>query len=195
LNENIENFEKILSYRTKYITVVLEDIYQIHNANSIIRICESFGIQDIHIIENYNQFKFDYDFLLGVSDYMNIIRYNNPRHNNTKKCFDYLKKNDYRVIATSLNENAYNIEEIDISKSKIALVFGTEENGLSQTGKQEADEFVKIPMYGFTQSFNVSVSVGIALSEVMEKLHSSNNVNWELSKIEAQSLKSKWSKF
>lgn len=192
MKENIGNFEKVLPYRTKYITVVLEDIYQIHNANSIIRICESFGIQNIHVIENYNKFEFDYDFLLGVSNYINIIKYNKPGSNNTKKCFDYLKSNNYRIIATSLNDNSYDLEKVDVYKSKIALVFGTEENGLSQIAIQEADEFVKIPMHGFTQSFNVSVSVGIVLSEVMEKLHNSNNIDWKLSNAETNSLKNKW---
>jgi len=63
------------------------------------------------------------------------------------------------------------------------LLFGTEEIGLSKIAMQNADGFVKIPMFGFTESLNISVSAAISLYELSKRLKSST-INWQLSEEE-----------
>ena len=184
-------FEKIIRYRTRYITVVLEDIFQPHNASAVLRTCDCFGIQDIHIIENDNQYEINPDVALGSSKWLNLIKYNNSDHN-TLIAFENLRKQGYRIVATTPHKNACTLEELNID-SKIALVFGTELAGLSDIAIKNADEFVKIPMYGFTESFNISVSAAIILHYLTDKLRKSGK-NRKLKKDEIIEIKLDWAR-
>lgn len=184
-------FEKIIQYRTRYITVVLEDIYQSHNASAVLRTCDCFGIQDVHIIENNNKFEINPDVALGSTKWLNLFKYNNDEKN-TFDAFRKLKTLGYRIVATTPYKNDCNLEELNLD-SKIALVFGTELNGLSEEAIKYADEFVKIPMYGFTESFNISVSAAIILHYLTEKLRASDQ-HWKLNEEEIIDVKLNWVK-
>ena len=91
-----------------------------------------------------------------------------------------LKKQGYRIVATTPHKNDVELKDFDIEKGKFALVFGSEMPGISDIVLDNADEFLRVNMYGFTESFNISVTVAIMLHELIEKLHRSN-VNWQLS--------------
>jgi tRNA (guanosine-2'-O-)-methyltransferase len=182
-------FEKIILQRTKHITVVLEDIFQPHNASAVLRTCDCFGIQDVHIIENKHKYEVNPDVALGSSKWLNLYKYNSDE-NNTIDTFNSLRRKGYRIVATTPHENDFLLEDLNLD-SKIALVFGTELEGLSDTVIQNADEFVQIPMYGFTESFNISVSAAIILHYLTEKLKKSN-IKWELSKNEKTDIKLNW---
>lgn len=184
-------FEQNIQFRTKHITVVLEDIFQPHNASAVLRTCDCFGIQDVHIIENKNEYEVNPDVALGSSKWLNLYKYNQTE-NNTIDTFNVLRKQGYRIVATTPHKNDCTLEELDLN-SKIALVFGTELNGLSETAISNADEFVKIPMYGFTESFNISVSAAIILHHLTEKLRKSS-ICWELSDSEKTDIKLNWVK-
>ncbi len=173
-------FQQILQSRTKYLTVVLEDIYQSQNASAVLRSCDCFGIQDVHIIENQNIFDVDTQVALGSSKWVTLHKYS-EKENNTLEAIQKLRKNGYRIVATSPHENDVNLEEFDLTKGKSALLFGSELPGISDIIKNEADEFLKIPMVGFTESFNISVSVAIILHHLTYKLRNSDNIAWQLS--------------
>ncbi len=190
ISENKKNLiETNILNRTKHLTVVLENIYQPHNASAVLRTCDCFGIQDVHIIENSNQYNVNPDVALGSSKWLNLIKYN-KQENNTKDCLNALKNKGYKIVATSPHENDYNISDFPID-SKLALVFGTELQGLSEIALNMADSFVKIPMYGFTESFNISVSAAICLYQLSENLRNSN-INWKLSEEEILDTKIDW---
>jgi len=184
-------FDKVIQFRTRYITVVLEDIFQSHNASAVLRSCDCFGIQDVHIIENLNKFEINPHIALGSAKWLNLHKYTG---NTTKKISPYeiLKTNGYRIIATTPHKNDCFLEDLSLD-SKIALVFGTELNGLSKEAVKNADAFVKIPMYGFTESFNISVSAAIMLHYLTEKLRKSD-LNWKLTEEEMIDIKLSWIK-
>ncbi len=184
-------FEKIIQYRTKHITVVLEDIFQPHNASAVLRTCDCFGIQDVHIIENKNEYEINPDVALGSSKWLNLYKYN-TLEDNTLDTFKLLREQGYRIVATTPHKNDCTLDELNLD-SKIALVFGTELNGLSDIAIDNADEFVKIPMYGFTESYNISVSAAIILHYLTEKLRNST-LNWELTDMEKTEIKLNWVK-
>lgn len=185
-------FEKILNYRTKYATVVLEDVFQPHNASAVLRTCDIFGIQDIHIIENTNEFKPNRDISMGSFKWLNIKKYNGSNFN-TLNALNYLKNNGYRIVATTPHSENCELRNFDITKGKFALVFGSERPGITDFVSENADEFIKIDMYGFTQSFNISVSVAVILHELIEKLHDSD-INWHLSEQEHDEIIFEWLK-
>ena len=182
--------EEIVKWRTRYLTVVLEDIYQAHNASAVLRTCECFGIQDVHIIENRNKYTVNPDVVMGSTKWMNLHKYNGSA-NNTPAALQALKEQGYRIVATTPHKNDCNITELDLSKGKVALVMGTEIDGITQTVFDMADEFVKIPMYGFTESFNISVTAAMCLHTLSDKLRNSD-LPWQLSAAEQMQLKTDW---
>lgn len=188
-----ELINEIVPNRTKYLTVVLEDIFQPQNASAVIRSCECFGVQDIHVIENYNEFSPNPKIVLGSSKWVDIHKYNSEA-NNTVSTLKELKSKGYRIIATTPHEKDATIDEIDIEAGPMALVFGSELPGISDLAREHADEFVKIPMYGFTESFNISVSAAICLFELTKRIRSNENINWKLPEEEQTRLKYEWAK-
>jgi tRNA (guanosine-2'-O-)-methyltransferase len=186
----MELFERVLEYRTRYITVVLEDIFQPHNASAVLRSCECFGIQDVHVIENRNEYRINPDVVMGASKWINLTKHSG-KGSNTRDAVSHLRSRDYRIIATTTREGAVPLEEFNISKGRFALFFGTELTGLSEDMLEQADEFLKIPMHGFTDSFNISVSAAVILHHLTLKLHDSG-LNWKLDGKERDELMICW---
>lgn len=183
-------FKQILNERTRYITVVLEDIYQPHNASAVLRTCDVFGIQDVHIIENKNKYAINPDVTLGSDKWLSITNYNNTG-DNTQVALYNLKSNGYRIIAASPHDTSVSLKNLDLKKGKVAFVFGTELQGLSEQALKNADEFVHIPMFGFTESLNISVSAAIILnrlSGLLRELH----IDWKLSSEEKELILKNW---
>ncbi len=183
-------FEKILNDRTKYITVALEDIYQRHNASAILRTCDCFGIQDVHIIENRNTYEVSQNVTKGSDKWLSLQYYNDNK-DNLIASINKLKKDGYRIVATTPHTNDVNLEDFDLAKGKVALFFGTELDGLTDTMLENADEYLKIPMHGFTESFNISVSASIILHSLSSKLRDSD-IDWKLSQSDKDSLILDW---
>jgi tRNA (guanosine-2'-O-)-methyltransferase len=188
-DERKAKFVQVIQYRTRHITVVLEDLYQPHNASAVLRSCDCFGIQDVHIIENKNTYKVNQDIALGSSKWLNLIPY--KKHgDNTSTCLATLKKAGYKIIATSPHKENCSIQDLDIT-SKTALVFGTELKGISNEVMVQADGFVKLPMFGFTESFNISVSAALCLHNLVHKLHESE-IDWRLREEEKEQVLLQW---
>lgn len=181
ITENrFKQLTRVLEHRTRYLTVVLEDIYQSQNASAVLRTCDCFGVQDVHIIENKNEYNINPDVALGASKWLSL-NYYNKKENNTLDAIQQLKQQGYRIVATTPHTDDVDLEEFDLSKGKTALVFGTELTGVSDVVMENADEFMKIPMYGFTESFNISVSAAISLHHLIYKLKNSD-IDWQLGK-------------
>lgn len=182
-------FDKVLNDRTRYISVVLEDIYQPHNASAVLRSCDLTGIQDVHIIENINKYDVNPDVALGSSKWLNLIHHKG-RKNNTAQALKKLKAQGYRIIVTTPHKNNQTLENISLD-GKMALVFGTELTGVSQEAIENADEFLKIPMFGFTESYNISVSAALILYNLTMRLRKSE-FKWQLSAEEKAEIKLEW---
>jgi tRNA (guanosine-2'-O-)-methyltransferase len=102
-----------------------------------------------------------------------------------------LKKDGYRIVATTPHLNDQELPDFDLSLGKTALVFGTELEGISEAVLKEADEFLKIPMFGFTESFNISVSAAVVMHHLTDKLRRSE-INWKLTEEEKVEKKIEW---
>jgi tRNA (guanosine-2'-O-)-methyltransferase len=189
--ERVELFERILQKRTNYFTVAIEDIYQEHNASAVLRSCDCFGIQTVHTIEKQNEFKPNKEVAMGASKWLTINQHRGE--NALQDTYANLKKAGYRVVATTPHTNDVTLNEFDISKGPAAFVFGTEMRGLTKEAIEMADEHLRIPMYGFTESFNISVSVAIILHHVRETLNESD-INWKLTTQEHEDILLTWLK-
>ncbi|WP_079738862.1 RNA methyltransferase [Polaribacter sp. KT 15] len=184
-------FKKILEERTRHFTVVLEDIYQPHNASAVVRTCDIFGIQDVHTIENKYNNSVSRHVAKGSQKWLNQYRYRNDG-DNTKTCLNGLKEQGYQIIATTPHNDSCLLHDFDITK-KSAFVFGVEAEGVSDYVMDTADGFLKIPMVGFTESLNISVAAAIILQDVTTKLRNSN-LDWKLSEEEKNIIYFDWVK-
>jgi tRNA (guanosine-2'-O-)-methyltransferase len=178
INERRELFETKILERTQHLTIVLENIFQGRNISASIRSADCFGIQDVHIIENDNIFNDDSEVSMGAEKLITTKRYNQDKHNSIKAIKD-LKSKGYQIIATTPHNTDCDLYDLDISKKKTALFFGSEVRGCSKETLQLSDKRMKIPMYGFTESYNISVSVSLCLQHLTYKMRQSN-INWKL---------------
>jgi tRNA (guanosine-2'-O-)-methyltransferase len=189
--ERLSLFNRIIENRTNYITVVLEDIFQAQNASAVLRSCDCLGIQNVHVIENRNEFQVDTEVTMGSSKWLTLNRYSKEK-NNSLETIQHLKSAGYRIVATTPHSNDVELPDFDISKGKIALVFGSELPGISEVILKEADEFLKIPMFGFTESYNISVSAAIILYHLTDKMRNSETINWQLTDEEKTDILLQW---
>lgn len=178
-------FEKVVEQRTNHFTVATEDVYQLHNTSAVMRSCDVFGIQNIHVIEERNLKKIDREIAMGAQKWVSL-----NRHRSSGECIDVLRGKGYQIVATTPSAMGGNLTDFDISKPS-AIFFGTEKNGLSQEVIDKADQFIQIPMYGFTESLNISVSAAIILQYITQGLRNSKLI-WKLDENEKNAVKFEW---
>lgn len=182
-----EKFLKVLESRTKHFTVVVEDVFQMHNASAVMRSCEVFGIQELNVIEQRYGKSIDKEIAMGAQKWVDINSFDNASN-----CIDTLKNKGYQIIATTPHEDECLLEDFDITKPS-ALFFGTEKEGLSEEILQKADGFLKIPMVGFTESLNISVSAAIIIQNLTNRLRKSD-IDWYLSEDEILEKRLEWTR-
>ena len=185
--ERRERFKTVLKQRTKFITVAIEDVFQLHNTSAVIRSCEVFGIQEAHVIENRYGQELDKNIAMGAQQWVDV-----HRHNSTSECIAKLRAKGYKIIATTPHNDAVTLNDFKV-KDKIALFFGTERDGLSDEVLKNADGFLKIPMIGFTESLNISVAAAIILQNLSQKLRKSD-LPWPLTDLEKAEKRLGWTK-
>ncbi|WP_298247763.1 RNA methyltransferase [uncultured Christiangramia sp.] len=183
----IDLFEKVLTQRTDHFTVVAQDVYQLHNTSAVVRSCDVFGIQNLHVIEENLPRRIDKEIAMGAQKWVDVHRYNTSR-----ECLHELRQKGYQIVATTPHNNSTMLADFDIAKPS-AIFFGTEQNGLSEEILREADASIKIPMYGFTESLNISVSAAIILQSLREKLDTSN-IDWQFSEKRMQEVRLAWTR-
>lgn len=184
-----KHIQTVLSLRTRHLVVVLEDLYQTQNISAVMRTCDCFGVQDVYIIENRNKFEIHDDISTGAHKWLTLHRYPHAA-DNVEKCIADLHAKGYHVVATLPNEKKSSVRDLPVEQ-RTAFLFGTELMGLSDEAVRLADDFAMIPMYGFTESFNVSNSVAIILSDFTERMRRAT-VNWQLDEIERRQLYCEW---
>ncbi|HFC10006.1 MAG TPA: TrmH family RNA methyltransferase [Chloroflexi bacterium] len=198
---------EVLRWRTRYITFMLEDIYQPQNASATLRTADALGIQDVYIAENWNAYKVNPDVALGAHKWVDLHRFRSPwgaadpaalerQHEMpaefpaTAAALEALRARGYRIVATSPHGEAWSLEDVPLDRP-LAFLFGNEREGLSPYALEHADASLRLPMYGFVESFNISVSVAITLSHLRAALHRAE-APWPLSEAEREELTLRW---
>jgi len=191
-DERRQRFEEILDYRTRHVTVVLEDIFQPHNASAVLRSCELRGIQDVHIVENMNHYDVNPEVVMGSTKWLNLYHYEGKEFN-TPDAYGLLHERGYKIVATCPHRDDFTPDTLPLDQP-IALVFGTEKLGLSDYAVENADMHVRIPMFGFTESYNISVSAALLLYSLTNRLHNSTDIPWRLTEEERNALRLTWTR-
>ncbi len=185
--ERKERFLEVLAKRTRFLTVAIEDVYQLHNTSAVIRSCDAFGVQDVHVVENRFGKRLDKNIAMGAEQWVDVHRYQT-----TTQCMEALKEKGYQIIATTPHNDSNLLADAKIT-SKTALFFGTEKEGLSQAVLEQADGFLKVPMVGFSESLNISVSAALIIQQLGDTLRKSN-LPWHLTAMEILEKQLDWTK-
>lgn len=191
LEQRLARFNEVIANRTRHFTMVLENLYQPHNASAVLRTADCLGVQDIHIIENEHKYHVNPDVALGAAKWLTLHKYKGLP-NNTPACYDALRAKGYRIVATTPHTNASTLYNLPVDKP-FALVFGTELKGLTNYALDNADEYVAIPLYGFTESFNISVTAALFMHYYSQKLRDLN-LPWQLTEAENDEILVNWAK-
>ncbi len=186
---------EILLRRTRYITLVVDDLYHQHNISAVVRSCEVFGIQDLHVIEKENRFNPSHGVAMGAQQWISI-----RRHASVEDCIRMLRQRGYRIFAADPPDRAretgtkpsFAIDEIDLAKGPVAIALGRELDGLDPDIRRGCDALAHIPLAGFTESLNVSVTAALFLFELRQKLNSLSKGLWGLGEEEMEALEAKW---
>jgi tRNA (guanosine-2'-O-)-methyltransferase len=182
-----ERFADVLANRTNHFTIAVEDVFQFHNTSAVMRSCEVFGIQEINIVEQRFGKDIDKEIAMGAQKWVDINKFEN-----ITDCIDTLRAKGYQIIATTPHNDSCLLHDFDVTQ-KSALFFGTEKEGLSDDVMRNADGYLKIPMVGFTESLNISVSAAIIIQDITTRLRQSN-INWPLSDMELLEKRLVWAK-
>ncbi|CAM3917641.1 RNA methyltransferase [Flavobacterium cucumis] len=182
-----EGFLRVLKNRTKHFTIAMEDVYQLHNTSAVMRSCEVFGVQELNVIEQKFGKRIDSEIAMGAQKWVDVNRFNT-----VQSCIDDMRAKGYQIIATTPHNDSCMLHEFDISK-RSAIFFGTEKNGLSEEVIKQADGFIKIPMVGYTESLNISVSAAIIIQDITTRLRQSK-IDWQLTDAEVLEKRLDWTR-
>lgn len=161
--ERQKRIDEVLSTKTRDVVLVLEDIYDEHNASAVLRTAESFGVLEVHSVERTCGFKVDAQTSMGAHKWIELIK-----HKSTDMPYRVLSERGYAIYASSIRGDALDLEDVPIDRP-IALVFGNEHEGLSPEAQEAANGRFRVPMHGFVESLNVSVATAISMYDVLAR--------------------------
>ncbi|MGP1500971.1 TrmH family RNA methyltransferase [Bergeyella cardium] len=162
--ERLRKIEHFSAQSSDFVLPVMEDVYQFRNAAAIVRSSEACGFHKIVALQKHNVFNPNLEVTKGADTWVEVEKL--PARIESLK---EIRQRGYKIVAVSPEKNATLLPNFRIDEP-IALTFGTEWEGISEEILDFADETLMIPMYGFTQSFNVSVAAAICLYELKQKL-------------------------
>jgi len=182
---------EVLRQRTRRIAVVLEDVRQSHNVSAVLRSCDAFGIQDVHVLEPTESFDPSTKIALGSQQWLTIRR--EPGEGAVERGITTLRNQGYRIVATvPPGAGAVPFEEINLD-GPIAVVFGNEKYGITPEMVAAADQLTTIPMHGFVESLNISVAAALLIQSLSSRTRASRN-DWALSSAEHEELLFEWTR-
>ena len=185
-----ERFEKLssrLESRTNRMVLALEDVFHPHNASACIRSAEAFGVQEIHAVQSRCQFSPSHKIVRGTDQWVDIKRWKS-----TPELVEHLRSRGYRIVVTAPRENGSTLESFDAQGTPFAIFMGTEKTGISDWLMQEADDSIFIPMTGFAESLNISVSAAIITQELTRRIRLMPPHKWQLSDSDKTIVLSDW---
>lgn len=184
-DERQSKIEHFAPESSDFVLPVLEDVYQFRNAAAILRSVEACGFHKVVALQEENNFEPNLKVTKGADTWVEVEKL--PRN---MESFQKIKDKGYKIVVVSLENNAKMLPEYEITEP-IALVFGTEMEGVSQEILDFADETLAIPMYGFTRSFNVSVAASLCMYELKQKLIKSD-MDYKLNEEKLLRMKIRW---
>ena len=162
--KRLEKITRVIKSRQQSLTVVMENIHDPHNVSAIFRTCDVVGIPKVNLVYNFESFP-----RIGKKSSASAFKWvDKEKYKSVEECYSELRKNGFKIFASSLSENSKNLYDLDLTQ-KVAIVVGNEHRGVSEISAELADEVFLIPQFGMVQSLNVSVATAVILYEAMRQ--------------------------
>jgi tRNA (guanosine-2'-O-)-methyltransferase len=164
LDRRKERIDAVVAQRVRGLTLVLEHVHDPHNLAAVLRTSEALGLQDLHVVAGPKGFRPSQAVTQGADKWLDV-----HKHPDAAACAVELHHQGFRIFGSRLDGEALDLAALPFAEpqERLALVFGNERDGLSPEFAERCDGFFRIPMLGFSQSFNISVAVGITLATAM----------------------------
>ena len=160
--ERLNKMKRILETRQDTLRVFMDYVYSNHNLSAIVRTCDAVNVGKLYY-RHQKKVKLNNEITMGAHkwifhEYVEDI----------EKFYKDIKSQGYQVVVTLLDEDTIDFREVDYTQPTL-IVLGNEVDGASETSIKYADKKVKIPMYGMSQSLNVSVANAVILYEAQRQ--------------------------
>jgi tRNA (guanosine-2'-O-)-methyltransferase len=183
--DRIARIQSVLASRLTSVAAAVEDTYDPHNAAATIRTCESLGLQDLHVVEKSERFSASKGVTRGAHQWIQLHRWATA-----SGAAAALHAQGFRVYATRPDASV-SIEEVDVT-TPLVVLFGNEHAGVSGTALSVCDGALAVPMFGFTESYNLSVTVALAMSRVAARRRAYIRSNGDLDEARRSHLRARW---
>lgn len=187
----LDRLKEVAVARTRRVSLVLEDVRNPFNATAVTRTCEGLGIHELHVVENEYTFQLNPGVTQGASKWLDMKRWREKGRDNTRDCLDSLRERGFLLAATSPHRSGYTPDSLPLDRP-VAVVFGHEKTGVSEVAFSACDATLRLPMYGFVESFNLTVSAGICLSRLRERLEVESPDTVRIPELEQRELLLQW---
>jgi len=185
--ERKARIDEVVAARTRTLTVVMEAFCDPQNVNAVLRTCDAYGVQDIHVVEGPQK---PYDRNKKISQnadkWLDVFRWRS-----TAECLGALKSRGFSIYATHLGDGSVGLDALSFAPA-VALVFGNESRGVSAEALALADALYAIPMRGFSQSLNVSVAAAVSLARAVDRREVERGRHGDLPEGEARALRERF---
>ncbi len=187
-NFRMNRLKNSIKNRIVKVNIILEKIYDEGNIGAVLRSFESFGFLEVHVVMSEKS-KLNCRSSKGSERWLNIIYWDS-----IEKVIHYLKNLNFKIVATippksdkmNLISNQerelnhvndlynYDIKNLPLNEP-VSIILGNEKLGVSEYSKYNCDYFCEIPLYGLTQSLNISVAAAICLYQLSERIRELDN--------------------
>jgi tRNA (guanosine-2'-O-)-methyltransferase len=187
LPERKARIDEVVARRTRSLVVVMEAFCDPQNVNAVLRTCDAFGVQEVHVVEGpMKAWDRNKKISQNADKWLDVTRWTS-----TPECLGALRARGYAIYVTWLGEGTVGLDALDFS-GPVALVFGNESRGVSDEALALADARYAIPMRGFSQSLNVSVAAAVSLFRAVDRRESQRGRHGDLPGPEAEALRERF---
>lgn len=186
----LEKIEYSLRNRSRYLTAILEEQIHPHNSSAVLRSMDCLGLQEFYLMEGLGKKKVSLNVAKGAGKWMDVHRYAAKEGQGIQQCVANLKQRGFRIAVTTPHVSGYTPENLPLDKP-VALVFGNEKLGVSQEAVSLADIHIQVPMFGFTESYNLSVCAGICFYTLNKRMREEGR-SWQLAEEDKEALRMQW---
>ncbi|HSB19293.1 MAG TPA: RNA methyltransferase [Anaeromyxobacteraceae bacterium] len=187
LPERRERIDRALAGRTRTLTVVLEALCDPQNVNAVLRTCDAFGVQEVHVVEGpMKPWERNRRVSQNADKWLDVVRWKG-----TAECLGHLRSRGFALYATRPGEASRALAELSFA-APVALIFGNESRGVSSEALALADLAYAIPMRGFSQSLNVSVAAAVSLFRAVERREAERGRHGDLAEAELRALRERF---
>ena len=183
--DRVERIDAVLAARLQSVAIAVEDTYDPHNAAATIRTAEALGLQDLHVIESAHRFSAAEGVTRGAHRWLDLHRWPSA-----EAAASDLRGRGFRVLATR-PDAGHSLDDVDVA-TPLAVMFGNEHTGLSAAALAACDGAIRVPMFGFTESYNLSVTVALVANRLAARRRAHVGAPGDLPPERVAHLRARW---